>query len=227
MISFFPRYFYVQLILTCLFFSCKKDENYTPPVKDIDENTYKTIRIGTQVWMAEDLRTTRYNDETDIPLVEDSVGWNTLDSPGFCWYNNEKESYKDTYGALYNAYTVNTGKICPTGWHIPSKEEWLQLRDFLGDTISGGGKLKEFGTVSWLPPNTGADNSSGFGAMGSGIRYFQGSFKAIHTFTSFWSSTEINDDGQWYLSLYYRNASIAISHVSRKHGFSVRCLKDK
>jgi len=96
-----------------------------------------------------------------------------LTTPGFCWYNNDSVSFKETYGALYNGYTINTWNICPAGWHVPEKQEWLTLRDFLGDSLTGGGKLKETGTSHWLSPNTGADNSSGFTALGGGIRYFE------------------------------------------------------
>jgi uncharacterized protein (TIGR02145 family) len=106
-------------------------------------------------------------------------------------------------------------------------EEWQQLREFLGDTITGGGKLKEAGITHWLTPNKGADNSSGFGALAAGIRYFEGSFNAVLYCTCIWSATEIGTNDEWYLSLYFGDAIANISHRSKKHGFSVRCVKDQ
>jgi uncharacterized protein (TIGR02145 family) len=219
---------YIVIVFTLiLLFSCKKEEDQTTaPVSDIDGNSYNTIRTGTQIWMAENLRTTSFNDGTEIALTESSSTWDTLSFPGFCWYDNDEADHKESYGALYNGYAVNTGKLCPDGWHVPSADEWQQLIDFLGDTISGGGMLKEEGTSHWLPPNKGADNSSGFGARAAGIRYFEGTFNALLSFTSFWSASKTGDENQFYLSLYYANSGISINHISKKHGFSVRCVKD-
>lgn len=219
---------YIAVIFAMLFlFSCKKKEDqYTAPVSDIVGNSYKTVRIGTQIWMAENLRTTSFNDGMEIELIESSSTWDTLSSPGFCWYNNDEAGHKESFGALYNGYAVTAGKLCPAGWHVPSADEWQQLIEFLGDTISGGGKLKEEGTSHWLSPNKGADNSSGFGARAAGIRYFEGTYNALLSFTSFWSATETGEDNQFYLSLYYANPGIGINHISKKHGFSVRCVKD-
>lgn len=213
--------------LVILTISCSKKEDKPPdPVADIDGNTYKTVKTGTQVWMAENLKTTRYNDGTDIPLITNATSWGNLTTPGYCWYNNDEATYKDTYGALYNGYTVISGKLCPTGWHVPEKEEWQQLRVFLNDTITGGGKMKEAGTTHWLTPNKGADNSSGFTALPAGIRYFEGLFSSVLYYTSFWSATEIGSNDEWYLSLYFGDANVNINHRTKKHGFSVRCLKD-
>jgi len=213
--------------LLILAISCKKKDDKPPdPVADIEGNTYKTVKIDTLVWMAENLKTTRYNDGTEIPLVTNTEAWGKLTTPGYCWYNNDEAAYKDPYGALYNGPTVSTGKLCPTGWHVPTREEWQQLRVFLNDTITGGGKMKEAGTTHWLTPNKGADNSSGFTALAAGIRYFEGSFSSVLYSTCIWSATEIDSNDEWYLSLYFGDAIIKINHSSKKHGFSVRCLKD-
>ena len=104
----------------------------TPNVVDIDGNVYHTVTIGTQVWMVENLKTTRYNDGTAIPLVTDGTAWAALTTPGYCWYNNDSATYKNTYGALYNWYAVNTGKLAPTGWHVPTDSEWTVLTTYLG-----------------------------------------------------------------------------------------------
>jgi uncharacterized protein (TIGR02145 family) len=141
--------------------------------KDVDGNVYNTVTIGAQVWMAENLRTTKYNDGTSIPLVTDSTKWSDLSTPAHCWYNNDKASYKATYGALYNWYTVATDNLCPTGWHVPTTAEWQILKDYLGSSVDGG-KLKESGTTHWKSPNKGATNESGFTALPGGLPYLQG-----------------------------------------------------
>jgi uncharacterized protein (TIGR02145 family) len=206
--------------------SCSKADKSQETVTDIEGNIYQTVTIGTQVWMAENLKTTLYNDKTIIPLVTDSLAWDSLTSPGFCWYGNNKSGNKDTYGALYNGFAVSTGKLCPVGWHIPDKDEWEQLRNFSGDTLTAGGQLKEAGTDHWLKPNIGADNSSGFEALPSGIRYFEGSFSSISYYTAFWSSLETGTDQLWYLSLYHGDATASMNHVSKRYGLSIRCVKD-
>jgi uncharacterized protein (TIGR02145 family) len=122
---------------------------------------------------------------------------------------------------------MSNGIICPTGWHVPDKDEWLKLREFTGDTTKGGGKLKESGTVHWLTPNKGADNGSNFTALPSGMRYFEGSFASLSMFTGMWSSTGAGTKDLWYMSLYYGDAVFTMGHISLNHGFSVRCIKDE
>jgi uncharacterized protein (TIGR02145 family) len=219
---------YTIILGTLLLLSsgCKKEESPPGPVSDIDGISYKTVKIGEQIWMAENLKTTRYNDGTEIPIIADATAWSGLKKGGYCWYKNDELSHKDTYGAIYNGYAVNSGMLCPTGWHVPEREDWLKLREFTGDSIKGGGKLKEAGTLHWLTPNKGADNSSGFTALASGMRYFEGSFASLLSFTGFWSSTVTGIKDIWYMSLYYGDATFTISHITKNHGFSVRCIKD-
>jgi uncharacterized protein (TIGR02145 family) len=205
---------------------CRKSDNSSPPVTDMDGNTYKTVRIGDQTWMAENLKTATFSDGTDIPVVSDVSGWSVLNTPGLCWYNNDADSIKNIFGALYNFYAVGSGKLCPPGWHVPSGDDWQKLRDFLGDALTGGGRLKEEGTSHWKAPNTGADNTTGFTALPAGIRYFEGSFNSLSFFTSFWSSTEYDSNKSWYFSLYYSDAFALMNKTSKKDGFSVRCLED-
>ena len=116
--------------------------------------------------MQQNLKTTSYNDGTAIPLVTDLNIWYILGTPGYCWYNDSIQ-YKNLYGALYNWYTVNTGKLCPTGWHIPTYIEWDTLMNYLGGLNIAGGALKS--TTGWNSPNIGATNSSGFTALPGGI----------------------------------------------------------
>jgi uncharacterized protein (TIGR02145 family) len=110
---------------------------------DIDGNTYPTIGIGGQRWTAEDLKTTKFNDGTSISLVNDSVLWLNMSNPAFCWYNNDEAMYKSTFGALYNWFTVNTGKLCPTGLHVPFDYDWETLYTYLGGPDVAGGKMKD------------------------------------------------------------------------------------
>jgi uncharacterized protein (TIGR02145 family) len=115
-------------------------------VRDVDGNTYTTVVIGNQVWLAENLKTTRFNDETAIPVVTDREQFIYTFSPACTWYNNDKDSYHSQYGALYNWYAVNTGKLCPQGWHVPTDAEWSELTAYLGGKTIAGGKLKSTGT---------------------------------------------------------------------------------
>jgi uncharacterized protein (TIGR02145 family) len=198
-------------------------------VSDIDGNLYKTIRIGSQIWIAENLKTTRYNDGTPIPHITDSVMWSTLTSPAYCWYNNE-DSFKTTFGALYNWYAVNTGKLSPKGWHIPSYGDWITLVSYLGGGNDVGGKLKESGTIHWKQPNKGASNSSGFSAIPGGL-CFKG-FGSIFYDCYFWSSTPGMNEGYAHFCKLLFDNSDAIFFISsgyllnNKCGFSVRCVKD-
>ncbi|MCX6320482.1 MAG: fibrobacter succinogenes major paralogous domain-containing protein [Bacteroidia bacterium] len=201
-------------------------------VTDIDGNGYNTVTIGTQVWMAENLKTIKYNDGTAIPLVTDGAAWAALSTPGYCWYNNDAATYKATYGALYNWFTVNTGKLCPTGWHVPSDTEWTTLTTYLGGTSVAGGKLKESGTAHWDSPNTGATNETGFTALPGGFRSYSnpGGFGDIGKNGSYWSSTDFTINGMssaWYQYMYY-SYSWAYRYYSyyRREGFPVRCVKD-
>ena len=135
--------------LSILFTGCEKEPE---TVTDIDGNVYNTVTIGTQVWLKENLRTTKLNDGTEIPYVTSGGIWAGLSTPGYCYYDNSW-SNAITYGALYNWHTVNTGKLCPTGWHVPSNEEWETLITYLGGDSLVGGKLKETGTAFWESPN--------------------------------------------------------------------------
>ena len=214
--------FFTFMVL--LIHSCKK----TPynPIKDIDGNVYTDAMIGTQVWMRENLKTTKYNDGTTIPLVTDKTAWANLSTPGYCWYNNDATTYKTIYGALYNWYTVNTGKLCPTGWHVPTKDEWAILATYLGGESVAGGKLKETGTSHWLSPNTGANNTSGFTALPGGYRYTAGEFDFVGMNGFWWSVNESTTDWAYDRELDNDNSYYWFFNDPKKAGFSVRCIKD-
>jgi uncharacterized protein (TIGR02145 family) len=194
-------------------------------LNDAEGNVYHTVSIGTQVWLVENLKSTTYNDGTLIPYVEDNKAWANNISPGYCWYNNDVTT-KTSYGALYNWYTVNTGKLCPSGWHVPNDAEWTILTTFLGGINTAGGKLKEAGTTLWISPNTGATNETGFTAIPGGARDATGPFFSMGYSCFLWSATELNVSDVLYRSL--RNSSSEITRDSnyRIFGYSVRCLRD-
>jgi len=198
-------------------------------VTDADGNIYSTVTIGTQVWFAENLKTTKYKDGTTIPLVTDGEAWGALSTPGYCWYNNDATTYKSTYGALYNWYTVNTLKLCPTGWHVPDNAEWWTLTTYLGGENVAGGKLKETGTTHWASPNTGATNETGFTAVPGGSRDGGGPFMYIGYFGGlgyWWSSTEYSTTNAWSRYMYSNLSIVYIFNNDKQNGFSVRCLRD-
>lgn len=200
-------------------------------VTDIEGNIYKTIQIGTQTWMAENLITTRLSDGTSIPNITEDQVWTTLATPGYCWYNNET-NYTKGYGALYNWYAVNTGKLCPTGWHVPSDNEWTVFVDFLGDMDLANPKIRETGTTHWQSFTSDATNISGFTALPGGCRFWDGQFNGFGIMMYFWSSTNYFQSGGLSLDWSYRNDGISLSYGSGRgnsgynDGLSVRCVKD-
>lgn len=193
-------------------------------ITDIDGNVYHTVTIGEQVWLIENLKTTKLNDGTSIPNVTDRSTWANSKSPGYCWYNNDVTN-KNTYGALYNWHTINTAKLAPKGWHVPTDEEWTTLITFLGDGNVVGDKLKQTGTVYWSP-NTGSTNETNFTALPGGSRVYGGSFGGIENYGNWWSSSERDANSAWY---YYMNSNY--SYVRRQpsdkyYGYSVRCIRN-
>ncbi|MCB0685265.1 MAG: fibrobacter succinogenes major paralogous domain-containing protein [Saprospiraceae bacterium] len=195
-------------------------------VEDIDGNVYKTIRIGSQVWMVENLRVTKYRDNTIIDQITNNTTWEALSTGAWCWYTNDS-NYDRPYGKLYNWYAVNTGRLCPSGWHVPTDAEWTNLTDFLGGLDIAGGKMKEAGTTHWISPNTGATNESGFTGHPGGFRHFVGSFNSLGGFGYWWSRTESSSSYATQRSLSYIDGSIIRFNNDKRLGHSVRCLKDQ
>jgi uncharacterized protein (TIGR02145 family) len=194
-------------------------------MKDYQGNVYEVVTIGTQVWMAENLKVTKFNNGDDIPFVTDPTSWSNLTSPGYCWYVNTSET--NEYGALYNWYTVNSGNLCPTGWHVPSDVEWTTLTNYLGGTSVAGGKLKETGTEHWMSPNTGATNETGFTALPGGCRDSNGVYTYMSTGGFYWSTTPVGVSTRaWYRYLNYNEATISRLNNNKNTGYSVRCIKD-
>lgn len=195
-------------------------------VKDIEGNVYNTVKIDNQTWMVKNLKTTKYNDGTAIPLITDGAAWAALSTPGYCWYDNEASSFKPSYGALYNGYAVSTGKLCPTDWHVPRDAEWTTLTIYLGGESVAGDKLKETGTTFWVSPNTGANNESGYTALPGGLRYHDGLFRDFGFSGYWWSSTEYSTSRAFFRYMDYEYSSVFRFNNLKKIGFSVRCLQD-
>jgi uncharacterized protein (TIGR02145 family) len=192
-------------------------------IKDVEGNVYKTIKIGTQTWMAENLRATKFNDGTSIPEVTILEDWDTLTSAAYCWAGIEL-SNKNIYGAWYNFYTVEDsmhGNLCPAGWHVPTEAEWNTLLNYL-EPSTAADKLKEVGTTHWLGTNYRANNESGFTALPGGERSPQ-----IDTYPGW-------NDGLWWGSTLSsvvavtrsRGYVLQINNYSKKFGLSVRCFRD-
>lgn len=209
-------------------------------VKDIDGNIYHTIKLGTQVWMVENLRTTKYNDGTAIPLVTENTSWKALITPAYCWYDNDEATNKKTYGALYNWYTINTNNLCPIGWHVPSDSEWTILTDYLTNngygyqgnetdiskslaSKSGWTAFSEIGSIGNEQSN---NNKSGFTAFASGIRFNDGAFLHRGNFAKWWSSTETSDESAQIRLISWNNGFVTTYSNDKQNGFSVRCVKD-
>ena len=228
------------LLFSFIIVSCKEEENKEEvkpddgtTVTDIEGNVYKIVTIGTQTWMAQNLRTTKYNDGTNIPLVTDNTAWSQLSTPAYCWYDNDA-TYKTVFGGLYNWQVVETGKLCPTGWHIPSDEEWKTLEMHLGMTsqdadesdlrgTSQGKKLKSTG--GWFNDGNGTDDS-GFKALGGGFRYSgDGSFHSMKKYGYWWTSTSATE-GAWQRYLYYDNDGVYRYDNNKGRACSIRCIKD-
>jgi len=199
-------------------------------VTDIEGNSYEVVKIGNQVWMAENLKTTKYNDGTIIPNITYDNQWSNLTTGAWAFYNNDA-SHNAKYGKLYNWYavskTTNGNKnICPTGWHVPKDDEWKVLIGYLvGESIAGG-KLKEIGTTNWKSPNSNATNISLFTGLPGGHRSNVGSYVYIGNYGYWWSSSENDKDGAWVRYLFNYDGGAYRNDRSKKNGFSVRCLRD-
>jgi uncharacterized protein (TIGR02145 family) len=218
--------FGISVFFLLLVISCKK-ENDDTTVTDIDGNVYNTITIGSQVWLKENLKTTKYNDGAEIPNVIDNTEWGNLTSGAYCWYDNNEATYKNSYGALYNWFAANTNKICPIGYHIPSDAEWTELSEYLGGSGIAGGKLKEIGTTHWMTPNTGATNESNFTALPGGWRSYNGTFNLIREIGYWWSSTQYTSSESAYSSSLGYDSDDFFRHGSnKKNGHFIRCLKN-
>lgn len=245
-------------LLLTLIINCKKQDDPIPyiegTVTDLEGNVYKTIQIEipdngskgadavktkTQIWMAENLKTTKYSNGdligTTTPPTKDIYNESM---PKYQWAYEGNESYVDTYGRLYTWYAATDSRnICPAGWHVPTNNEWISLVRFVGGIYDGytmdrvaGGKLKESGTAHWLSPNTGAVNAIGFSALPGGSRWAESSiFSDLNVAGRWWTSTEDPDRllvFAWHWGAWYTSAGSNPATSEASIGYSIRCIKD-
>ena len=195
---------------------------------DGDNINYPVAEIGSQVWMAENLKTTKYQNGDLIGTTTPS----TLDisnetTPKYHWAFNANESNAVTMGRLYTFYAITDNRgVCPSGWHIPSDEEWTTLTTYLGGEPIAGGKLKETGTIHWASLNTGATNETGFTSLPGGLRSFDGYFLSFLNLGRWWSATEASSDIAYGRTMNYNNANVYRNMLGEKDGNSVRCIKN-
>jgi uncharacterized protein (TIGR02145 family) len=204
-------------------------------LSDVEGNTYSIVTIGTQVWMAENLKTTTLNNSTPIDNVTDNAAWAALATPAYCWYNNDEATNKPLYGALYNWFTINTGNLCPSGWHVPTDGEYGTLELYLGvpaDSINfwgwrglgAGTDLKS--TTGWAAGQNGT-NTSGFTALPAGYRFAgTGTFNDLGNLTYWWTATSIDATRAWYRRVDGSSTSIYHAGTEERGGKYVRCLKN-
>ena len=234
------------LIVILVINGCKKDNNSPNPyngkstavfnssvtygtLTDQDGNIYKTVTIGTQTWMAENLRTTKYRDGSAISNVTNDIAWQILTTGAYCNYNNtESVDTIATNGRLYNWYAATDSRnIAPTGWHVPTDAEWTTLITYLGGDSVAGGKMKEIGTTHWASPNTGATNESGFSAVPVGSRIgYSGEFSSLVYGDDYWSSTQSEASSAWNCSLFSDYTYCRLWAYDKTFGSAVRLVKD-
>jgi len=200
-------------------------------VTDIDGNVYHIVTIGTQDWLAENLKTTKYHNGnligTTTPATLDISNATTYPTPKYQWAYAGNESNVATYGRLYTWYAATDSRnVCPTGWHVPTEGEWTTLTTFLGGESVAGGKLKEAGTSHWISPNTGATNSSGFTALPGGHRSINTGFEVINVYSVWWCSNEYDTTTAWYRLIFSDRVSFQGYYNNKAYGYSVRCLRD-
>jgi uncharacterized protein (TIGR02145 family) len=209
--------------------------SFLTPVTDIEGNVYKTVVIGNQIWMAENLKVTKFNNDADILNVTDATEWSEQTGPAYCWYNNDQEYNKPIYGALYNWFAASSANLCPTGWHVPTDLEYNTLEIGLGlpeadvdvwgwRGTDHGSKMKN--TAGWNAGENGT-NTSGFTALPAGYRYYlDGLFAGQNTISYFWTSTQHDADRGWYRRLDGNNTAVYKASTNKEAGKSIRCLKD-
>lgn len=218
---------FLKLFLCCsipaavFFCGCKKDA--INQVVDADGNVYQTVQIGTQTWMAENLRTASYRNGDLLLTGLNNADWVNVNEGAYCVYDDNIAN-DPIYGKLYNGQAINDPRgLCPIGWHVPTEAEWNVLIDYLGGTASAGGSLKSTSFL-WGQPNAGATNGSGFSALPAGDRQSDGSYHNLGSVAFFWSMPNLGN--AWILGLIYSLPNVYSSTADLKPGLSCRCIKD-
>ncbi len=194
-------------------------------ITDGSGNIYEVVQIDQQCWMTSNLKTTKYNNGNDIPNLTDNAQWSSTTNGAYCNYENNTAN-AEVYGKLYNWYAVETGNLCPQGWHVATDSNWILLAEYLGGNNMAGGKLKEIGTSHWMSPNSSATDEYGFSALPGGMRYDQGDFYNIQYVGYWWTSTNNYSTKAWMRSMNYNQSNITKSSNEKNYGHSVRCVKD-
>jgi uncharacterized protein (TIGR02145 family) len=196
-------------------------------VTDYDGNVYRTVQIGRQTWMAENLKATHYRDGTPIPNVPDDDVWPELRTGALCWLDDDPSSFKGVYGALYNYFAVADPRmLSPAGWHVPTIEEWRILENELGGRDVAGHTMRDIASNLWLVIHPGANNDSGFSARPAGGRGRFGSAGEEGRYATWWASTSHDVDFAWHWGLFPDRGTIRSNPGHKASGFSVRCVKD-
>lgn len=239
--SLFPMFLIFFVIAAS---GCSKEQavmqKAAQPVTDIDGKTYKTVQIGDQIWMAENLAVTRYRNGDPVPGVAEEGKWVVLETGAWSEYDNDAEKGK-VYGKLYNWYAVADPRgLAPEGWRIPTEEDWRELEahlgmkpedvgeiEFRGNEQNVGSKLKETGTEHWKAPNTGSTNETGFTALAGGYRDNDGPFNFFGRYGAFWTATEAENGRVWFRGMTTTEKGVYRFSFNKKCGFSVRCVKDQ
>lgn len=187
---------------------------------DVEGNIYKSIVLGKQEWMMDNLKVTKYNNGQPIPHIQDSTVWNAWNNGAYVYYKNDTK-----HGVLYNWMVINDKRgVCPTGWHVPSSDEWDTLAKFLGGNDVAGGKMKA--RLHWETPNTSATNESSFHALPKGMYGVNGSFNNIGKNAYWWSATEYGDVSAWGREVGFNEAGLFTGHGDKRDGLSIRCVKN-
>ena len=237
-----PGFLFYLNILSVTCFAQIKTNKITEfgVVADIDSNLYKTIKIGSQIWMTENLKVTRYRNGEPIELVSDSAKWKSFNGPAYCYFQNDSSNFH-FLGKLYNWFAIDNFKgICPAGWHVPKDSEWKKLEKFLGMPVAEldeyeargvetniGNKLKSADKNLWNHPSDFSElNTSGFTAFPAGYRNENGQFNGLNEIAMWWTASDFSGEYAWIRSIYFDNTGIDGVNLDKHNGLSVRCIKD-
>jgi uncharacterized protein (TIGR02145 family) len=223
---------FIICFTTCESTPTEVEDDYTGQtgtVTDLDNNTYQTVGIGSQIWMAENLATIRLTDGTEISnIINDSI-WVSNLSPAYCSYGNDTLNYKKIFGLLYNFSAVKSGKLCPVGWRVPFSRDWNKLAQFAGGIENAGGKLKQMGESLWVDDNYGFEKTYNFNALPGGYRKMDLSLTRFEDrgYSGYWWTAD-SVDFNYSLGVSITNSSLALSEnkIKKKSALSIRCIKN-